>query len=475
MKRITLYIFLISLILGGCSDFLTEEPKLSQSDVLTLSTFKGLDKSTFGAYSPLYSSSWYGAAFILDSELRAGNAKNPTNTDFTSGRYTTPYAWNYNASATSGVWGFAYYVIAAVNNVINNVSGKELESGVSIQNVNNLKAECLFLRALSYFDLVRVYAQPYTYAPESLGVPIVLVTDPNGKPKRNTVKEVYTQITEDLLEAEKIIADDYTRSDVSDTKAVVSKEAIQALLSRVYLYMGKWQECADYATKVIKSGKYSMWKADELKNVWTLDIPKGGEIIFEVFASTGASYNGYWDEISWMVNPDGYADVASSADLRNMYQKGDVRGELFRSHKDATDHFWTTKYAGKGKGTPDVNNIIVLRLSEMYLNRAEALVNGATIAGVSALNDLNEITSNRGSSAYTSAGKEIVFNERRKELAFEGHIVFDYARCQKSLERTDYNGDISNQNIPFPSYKWALPIPKRECDANGNLEQNPNY
>lgn len=476
MKRITLYILAISLVLAGCSDFLTEEPKLTQSDVLTLATYKGLDKSTFGAYSPLYASSWYGAAFVLNSELMAGNAKNPTNTVFTSGRYTVSYNWNYSASSTSGVWGFAYYVIASVNNVLNNISGKELESGVSLQDVNNLRAECLFLRALSYFDLVRTYAQPYTYAPESLGVPVILVTDPNGKPKRNTVERVYTQIVDDLLEAEKIIADDYARSDVADAKAVVCKEVIQALLSRVYMYMGQWQECANYATKVINSGKYSIWKPGELKSVWTVDIPKDGEIIFEVFASTGASYNGYWDEISYMVNPYGsYPDVASTADLRGMYEENDVRGELFRSHPDATDHFWTTKYAGKGKGTPDVNNIIVLRLSEMYLNRAEAIVNGATIPGVSALSDLNEITSNRGASAYTSVGKEIVFNERRKELAFEGHIAFDYARCQKSLVRIDYNGVVSNQNIPFPSYKWALPIPKRECDANGNLEQNPQY
>ena len=110
--------------------------------------------------------------------------------------------------------------------------------------------------------MVITYAQPYTYAPESLGVPVVLVTE-NGHPARNTVKEVYTQIVKDLTDAEGLIADNFTRSGISDPAAMVSKSAIQALLSRVYLYMGEWQKCADYATKVINSGKYQLLNADD--------------------------------------------------------------------------------------------------------------------------------------------------------------------------------------------------------------------
>ena len=72
----------------------------------------------------------------------------------------------------------------------------------------------------------------------SLGVPVVLVSDVNNLPARNTVAEVYKRIVTDLTEAESIIATDYTRSDVTDATAVASKSAVQALLSRVYLYMG---------------------------------------------------------------------------------------------------------------------------------------------------------------------------------------------------------------------------------------------
>lgn len=472
MKRYFILIF-VTLIFSSCNDFLTEESKLDQSDVLTLSGYDGLNKATLGAYSPLYSENWYGADFILSSELRGGNGKNPTNSDFTSGRYTKEYTWLYNSSYTSPLWSKAYFVISAANNVINNVDGKE-KTGVTTQDLNNLKAECLFLRALSHFDLVRTYAQPYLYDSESLGVPVVLETISGNQPARNTVNEVFDQIVSDLEQAKNIIDDEYVRSGVTDAKATVTLPAIQALLSRVYLYMGEWQEAADYATLVINNKNYSLWSVEEYSSVWNDDFQTDGEVIFEVYGAIGSSYNGSWEEISYIVDPDGYGDVASTSDLRDLFEDEDVRGSLFISHNDAPDHFWTLKYPGKGVKTPDVNNIIVLRLSEMYLNRAEAIYNGAVISGVTALGDLNTIAEIRGASAYASPTKQSIFDERRKELCFEGQIVYDYARNQKSLDRIDYDG-TSNEDIDFPSYRWALPIPDSEMNSNPNMVQNDNY
>ena len=65
--------------------------------------------------------------------------------------------------------------------------------------------------------------------------------------------------------------------------------------------------------------------------------------------------------------------------------------------------------------------------------------------------------------------------ERRKELAFEGHLVYDMARTGTSLHRVDYQGAADAKDIEFPSYRWALPIPKSEMDANPNMVQNDGY
>jgi hypothetical protein len=475
MKQVIIY-SLLALAVGffSCNDFLTEEPILSQSNELTLSTYDGLNKATSAAYGYLYQYNWYGSSFVLSSELRSGNAKNPTNTDFTSGRYINEYGWSYSSNSTSNLWEYAYKAIAAVNNVINNLEGKE-SPDVSAADLNNLKAECLFLRALSHFDLLRTYAQPYTYAPNSPGVPIVLVTE-LGKPARNTVAEVYAQIVADLLEAESAMQDDYKRSGVTDVFATATKPAIQALLSRIYLYMGEWQKSADYATKVINSGKFNIFPAEDLPYVWTQNTASaGGEVIFEVFGLLSNEYNAYWEEISGMTTPEGYADVMSSAELRNLYEEGDVRLELFEGHPDAPeDHLWTTKYWGKATERPTYNNIIVLRLSEMYLNRAEALFRGASIAGASVASDLLAITSNRGASP-ASPSLTGILTERRKELAFEGHQLYDMARTGTAVNRTDYDGPATAQYIEFPSFRWALPIPLAEINANPNCEQNEGY
>lgn len=451
----------------GCKDFLEEAPILDQSDKLTLATLEGLDKATAGAYSPLASTSWYGADFILINELKTSNGKKFIGSSYDSGRCNDMYNNNYNENSTSGLWSYAYYVISAVNNVIDNLEDKGDE-----QDLNNLKAECLFLRALSHFDLVRTYAQPYCYTSDAShdGVPVVLHTEPDAKPARESVANVYKQVVEDLLEAEKIIDPDYVRAG-TDKRSFVSLYAIQALLSRVYLYMENWQGAANYASKVINSGKYAMWTPADLENskCYTVDVPTGGEVIFEVYGGKNNSYDGYHDGLSPMTGPNGYGDAGCSADLIGLYEDEDVRGGLFQQDGAVT---WTSKYKGKGFSRPDVNNTIVLRLSEMYLNLAEAVANGAT--GYNGVEALEIIAANRNATAQpcTKAG---VYLERQKELAWEAHLWFDLGRTKRDVTRVDFVGAESSRNLEWGSYKWAMPIPLREYGVNPNLTHNPGY
>jgi len=462
----------------SCKDFLVEEPILSQSNELTLSTYDGLDKATAGAYSPLASSTWYGASFVIMNEMHTMNGKKFIGSDFDSGRCNDYYNLNYNENNTTGLWGYGYFVISAVNNVMDNLEGKESDN-VTVQDLNNLKAECLFLRALSHFDLVRTYAQPYCYTADAshMGVPVVLKTDPSALPARNTVKEVYEQIIADLKEAESIIDPAYVRS-ATDTKATANIYAIQALLSRVYLYAQQWQNAADYATKVINSGKYKMWTAAEVQNgdIYAVDVPTGGEVIFEIYGLKSNSYDGYHDGISPMTGPGGYGDAGCSADLIALYDANDVRSTLFQEQSGVT---WTAKYKGKGLGDPDVNNTIVLRLSEMYLNRAEAIANGASVAGCSVLTDLQTIYYNRvfdmENAATVGTDMNAVWSERQKELAWEAHYWFDLGRTKRPSTRTDFVGSPEAKDVPWPSHKWAMPIPMRETGVNPNLVQNEGY
>lgn len=476
IKILSIFSLVLSLGVLSCSeDFLEQQPKLSQTNELSLSTFDGIEKAITGAYTPLYETVWYGRDFVVIADLKGGNAKSsPMN----SGRFRTEYLWSNTPTSTAGLWTEAYDLIARVNNVINALDGFE-ETDITQDQIDNLVGEAKFLRALAYHDLVRMYAQPYSQAPNSLGVPVVLETE-NGQPARNTVAEVYQQIVADLTDAETKLSADNNHGG-NDPKAWATKDAVKALFARVYLYMEDWQKAADYASEIINNADYSLYTADQYSvyssgenedGVWG-SLTSGDEDIFMVYGSEGNSSHGNWDVISYIMNPGGYGDVGASGDVLDLYEEGDVRGELFTNSTNFPNDFWTLKYPGKD-GNLREDNINVLRLSEMYLIRAEAILNGASISGVSAVDDMNAIRENRGASELSTVTLNTVYDERRRELCFEGHQLFDLARTGRGLERNDYDGSL-NQNIPFPDHRWAMPIPQSEMDANENMEQNPGY
>lgn len=497
MKKLLILSFAAIVTFTACEDFLVQEPTLSNITEIQLSDYSGLDMATAGAYAPLSGLSWYGANFILNSELRSGNAQRPSVTQFTSGRLTIPYFLHYDESSTEGLWGMGYYAISAANNVLEVIEtkGPELINLTYTQKMfDNLKAECLFIRAIAHFDMLRLYCKPTKL---DLGIPIVLKTDKtlSEQPARNTVAEVFDQIEQDLIQASELIDPKYRRAGMIDPTASISLNAIKALMARVYLYQSSWgvknnyQLAADCATWVIKNSGCNMWKADEYTKVWGVEAfdPKG-EVIFSVYDNKSNSYNAWWDGPSHMTNPNGYADCAASPDLTDLFTDGDIRGSkgvrdgnkddgkvMFCTDVDGASNgqLWTMKYYGKGvgdaKNSPDFNNIIILRLSEMYLIRAEAQLNGAT--GSNALDDINTIRANRGVEPATSASNASLALERRLELNFEGHLWFDLARTTRTITYGD--AKLRHRDgIAEDSPLWALPLPLRELNVNSNLVQN---
>jgi hypothetical protein len=484
--KITLKIYLLILIAGfsgACSEnFLNQTPRLELPNDLALSTFDGLDRSAAGAYSELCATGWYGAQLIMIADLKGGNGKKgPLN----SGRYADEYLWNNSPSSTTGLWTNAYSTIAKANNIINKIDEGFSESGVQLAQINQIKGECLFLRALSYFDLVRTFSQPYSAGRDNIGVPIVTVTE-NGYPARNSVGEVYDMIVTDLNTSIPLLREINPRK---NDGGFASKKAAQALLSKVSLYMGNWQKAADFATIVIQSPRFALFTVNTYTTwdnggYWGSGGP-GSEIIFQVDGSESNTYHGYWEAISFIMDPEGYGDVAASKDLLDLYENGDIRRQLFKEPDYLPGNFWSLKYPGRlGKVPRREYNIPVLRLAEMYLIRAEAILHGASVPGMTALSDYNTIRTHRGLAAVNNnslVNLQAVYNERRRELCFEGNELFDLARTQRSLIRNDFSGLI-NRNIPFvpggsaeTNYLWAMPVPQSEVDANVNIVQNPGY
>ena len=134
-------------------------------------------------------------------------------------------------------------------------------------------------------------------------------------------------------------------------------------------------------------------------------------------------------------------------DLINLYEAGDVRADLYLEPEDYPGEYWSLKYPGRN-GSIREYNTPVLRLAEMYLIRAEALLEDASVPGATALNDFNAVRIHRGLAAASSVTLNDIYAERRRELCFEGNELFDLARTGRSLSRTDFTG-LVNKNVIF--------------------------
>ena len=172
-------------------------------------------------------------------------------------------------------WDYGYKAIAQASNIIN--MAKETDDA----EFNSKLGECYYVRGMMYFYLCRAFGRPYYQAPDkNLGVPIVNGTPSEDEignlslPDRSTVKETYQQAINDLRTAEKLITTSFSSPDYA------SKEAAQAMLSRVYLYMsGTYEnpnrEYADsaiyYADRVIESPNFHLVsREDYMKSAWTM-------------------------------------------------------------------------------------------------------------------------------------------------------------------------------------------------------------
>jgi len=239
----------------------------------------------------------------------------------------------------SNFWDFSYKAIAQASNAM-----KFLKEGESVE-VDNQIGECYYIRGLMYFYLVRAYGRPYYQSPETnLGVPIVNGTpeNPLGElnfPDRATVKETYEQIIADLTKAESLLT-------LKKGNIYATKEAAQAILSRVYLYMSGTYEApnvqyaklsAEYADKVINSGKYSLLGRADFMRYNTFTPENNKETIFAVkrLASEFSGSDHYYGVGGMYANigGQGWGEMYASAkyiDLLNETGRNDWRPDNYK-------------------------------------------------------------------------------------------------------------------------------------------------
>jgi len=452
----------------SCSDsFLELTPQSSVANEDAITNLEDLETSITGVYDEISGAYYYGRYMFLIPDVLADDVKQ----NLSANRIIdyAEHVQNVSDAQASALWEGMYFANNALNNIIN--SDVEVTEA-SQDNKDHILGEAHALRGLIYFDLVRFFAQHYSYTTDAShpGVPLILEFDPTLEPARNTVEEVYNQVISDMTMALSLMSDT-SRSANSNT---LSATAVKALLARVYLYKEDWANAEAMATDVINAG-YSLVDNDNYLTLWNND--NTSESIFEISMTESDNVGGNGISGLYLSAANGgYGDYLPSKDVVSLYDAEDVRMDVFVEDTNLAGDYAPYR-VNKYSDVLGYENVKVVRLAEIYLIRAEARAQiGSNITG--AQEDLDVVRKRALPTALntTGTGEELldaIFLERRLELCFEGQRLWDLMRRKQDIVRTECTSSICY--IPYADDTNILPIPQDETDVNPNIEQNPGY
>lgn len=381
----------------------------------------------------------------------------------------TPYYRNDLTNENDIFWGSVYYNIYITNAAIEGLNNStSLTPAIKQQ----LIGEAKFIRAFCYFYLTNLFGD----------VPLAVSTDwkANALLARAPGNKVYQQIITDLKDAQNLLSIDYLAANALNTtteRVRPLKWAATALLARTYLYTGDYVNAEAAATAVINnSSLYGLGTLDDvfLKNsreaIWQLQPVRAGT---EDNTGEGALF----------ILPDSGPNTVDypvylSMNVVNSFEAGDQRRNNWVGSVTVgpDTYYFPFKYKIGRENTSTEEYIMVLRLAEQYLIRAEARAQQNNIPG--AKDDLDVIRSRAGLAPTTANDKTslltAILHERQAELFTEwGHRWFDLKRTGNI--DTVMNVVATEKGSTWSPYKAFYPIPQTELDKNPNLAQNTGY
>ncbi|MEA5426015.1 RagB/SusD family nutrient uptake outer membrane protein [Arcicella lustrica] len=458
---------------SSCSDLLDVQPRQSIDSATALTSEDAIRAAVNGVYDVLQSTFLYGRDLVAIPEALADNGR-ATNK---SGRLVAEYQ-NQATNAHFQIWERAYNAINQLNLIL---EALPKATAVPVATRDSFEGQASMLRALLYFELARCYGyEPKVVVTQSDRgtVPLhkkgVLDLSQIERLPRATIAETYDFIYSDLTNA---IA---KLSTVTLSTAYANKGAANALFSRVALYRGDYENAIKYANAALASGIGKFQTKDAYVGAWR--VANHPESMFEIVYQTNenigvnTSLQTTYTTLVQLGNTattGGFGDLVPTAALLAAFEPGDVRRNLYErgTAGRGTAEIECTKFFGRS-GAVNLDNIPVIRISEMYLNRAEAYA--LTGKETEALADVNTIRTRAGLEAKTGLTGQALINEianqRRIEFAFEGHRFFDLKRRGQDIIK-----DAPAQNLAYTDFRILSFIPNREIQANSNLKQNVGY
>lgn len=508
-KIYRLFYLLAVVSLFSCTD-LEEEPKSRLSPESVFKTEKDVELVVLGAYSPLASEGFYGRKLTLTLELLGdmgdiGNLGTPARRRDIN---------NFNATSTNGMltnfWPKAYEIIAAANTAI---AGADVLSGsIDESKLSPYRAEARFLRAFTYYHLVRIFGE----------VPLIdfAVDDPESllNVSKSSVDDIYTSIIADLEYAKENLPE----TNPQGSRSRPSKATAAAYLASVALTRKDYQKAASEAEYVINNkDNFNVGLIDNYQDLFLSGEGNNDlkEHLFSVdfLANTTGSGNvnvDWWGSLTGVSGSDqrGWSVCVPALRVFETWDSRDYRRSVafwtsalvngvevpytdpafsnqnvYRPHIAKYNRFRGEETSVNG-GISD-NNYAAMRYAEVLLIAAEALneINGPTATSIDYVNQvrararnadgvINTFPEDVNTSISKDAFKDLIIDERRLELSFEFKRWYDIKRLALGNEVFKGANSLEPHDNFDASKDYLLPLPQSELDMNPNLlPQNPGY
>ncbi|PDH53070.1 MAG: RagB/SusD family nutrient uptake outer membrane protein [Bacteroidetes bacterium MED-G17] len=487
--KIKLYIITIGLFFSGCSDFLEIDPPYTQDAENFFERQEDYERALVGAYDLLQGSFlniWIGE-IASDNAIAGGESV----TDTEGLHEIENMSHDAVNNELRSIWRWNYAGLTRANYIL------EFKDKIDFEGKDQIIAECQFLRAYYYFQLVKFFGDVPLILDKRLGA------EEAKEIERTSKSEVYRQIESDLKAAAAVLPE------VQVIKGKVTKGAARSLLGKVQLYQNKFDQAASTLDSVIQSSMYSL--INDYSQLFSVANEGHSETVFDIEYSglEGGSYGcficlegnvapGFQGirQYNGPVYGDGNSYNLPTQDLYDFFDANDPRKDAtvlnldefiskqanpdqIEYAKGAGGHtgFYNNKYIKKqGEiGLPDNDltspvNYKVIRYADVLLMAAEAHNRKSSPNDAKALEYLNLVRTRVGMPSISSNGSNLtedIWNERRSELSGEGLRFFDLVRTGKASTEID--------NF-VPGKHELFPIPQVEIDlAGGNWSQNPNY
>lgn len=498
-KKIILLVFVAGIV-ASCDNVVdVDQPGVLNADA-AYQTVGDLEQGLLGVYAQLDVSSEirFNASFTDEVSIGIENGGQDV-----GGLYN--FVLNSGTPGPEAIWTTNYDAINAATRLI--AAAEDIEpSG----DYNSIVGQAYAIRAFAHMKLMTYFSEDMT-DDSSLGVIAVSeVPEITDAPERSTTGEVYSLISDDLSEAESLIP-----SSVSETTRF-TQDAITAMRARIAAYRGNYGTAETESQELID--KYDLADQQEYLSMFRDDTD--GEVIFKLERTVGDPYDGQgatgsavaggWaGAVFAFTGPDiaGAPYLEMGRTLYNLLDQADIRYDVNVSSASQFDQGYpnnTTaesfsnndvipidKYRGSvpGENQPLMNDLKIFRVSEMLLINAEAEVaeNGDLGEAATLIKQLRDArygsaqplpTYNSEQEAYAD-----ILEERRRELAFEGHRWVDLGRLgvranagidREQLDCTLY-GACQGAPVPGNDHRYRFPIPLVELNGNNAISQNPGY